>query len=63
MKTFAVNVERHRRNTYQRISAKILAIRSPQLFFQDMGDNFLAEIHLETSVIAVIVPRNTGNRC
>ena len=33
MKTFADNVERQRRKIYRRIFAKIVAIRSPPLFF------------------------------
>ena len=46
----------------RRISAVIVVIRSPPLFFQNMGDNFLAEISWETAVIAAEYLRNAGNR-
>ena len=59
METSAVNVERQRR---KRIFVKVLAIQSPPLFSKDMGANLSAEFSKETAVIAVIFPRNSGNR-
>ena len=63
MKTFAVNVERQRRKNYLRISAEIVAIRRPPIFFWDVSGNLGAKISNETTVIAVIFPNNTAERC
>ena len=59
-KTFAVNVGRQRRKVYPQNFAKIVVIRSPPLFFWDMGGNLSAEIYKETPVTAVIFLRITG---
>ena len=62
LKSFAVNVERQRRKIYRQIFAKKVAIRSPSLFFYDMGGNLSAEIFQETPVTVAKFRRNTGNR-
>ena len=53
MKTFAAIVERQLRQTYWRLFAEVVAIRSPPLIFRDKGGNLSAEISEETAVIAV----------
>ena len=61
LKTFAVSVEKQQRKINRRNFAQIVAIRSPPLFFNDMGGNLSAEKYWETALILVNFPRNAGN--
>ena len=61
--TFAEKVEQQRWTSYGRIFAKIVAIRNPPLFYKNIGGNIAAEIPLQSSVVAVILPRKTCKRC
>ena len=61
METVTINVQRQQRKNYRQIPAKIVAIGSPPLIFQDMGGNLSAEISKETPVIAAMFQRNAGN--
>ena len=61
MKTFAVDVERKWRKINQRVSAEIMAIRSPLLFFWELVRNLWAEISQEMPDKAANFSRKAGN--